>query len=36
VFVCGPAGMGRQVRKDVGRWVQRGRRVYWHAEEFGL
>ena len=35
VLVCGPSGLGASVRKEVGRWVARGRDVFWHAEEFG-
>ena len=35
VLVCGPKGMGRSLRKEVGRWVRRGREVWWHGEEFG-
>ncbi len=35
VLVCGPQGMGVSVRKEVGKWVGRGRDVFWHAEEFG-
>lgn len=35
VLVCGPAGMARQVRRSVGAWVGRGRRVWWHDETFG-
>ena len=35
VLVCGPSGMGASVRKEVGRWVWRGREVWWHSEEFG-
>lgn len=35
VLVCGPVGMGRALRKEVGRWVERGREVFWHQEEFG-
>lgn len=36
VLVCGPAGMGHALRKEVGRWVRRGKDVYWHAEFFGF
>lgn len=35
VLVCGPKGLGKSVRREVGRWVARGRDVFWHAEEFG-
>ena len=35
VLVCGPGGLGASVRKEVGRWVAKGRDVFWHAEEFG-
>ena len=35
ILVCGPNGMGRSLRKEVGRWVQKGREVWWHSEEFG-
>ena len=35
VLVCGPSGLGAGVRKEVGRWVIKGRDVFWHAEEFG-
>ena len=35
VLVCGPKGLGASVRREVGRWVARGRDVFWHAEEFG-
>ena len=35
VLVCGPIGMGASVRKEVGRWVWKGRDVFWHGEEFG-
>lgn len=35
VLVCGPAGMGEAVRREVGRWVGRGVYVWWHCEEFG-
>jgi predicted ferric reductase len=36
IFVCGPSGMGRSMRRHVGRWVLKGRDIYWHAEEFGM
>ena len=36
VLVCGPTSMGNQLRKDVGKWVRRGKNVYWHAEIFGF
>ena len=35
VLVCGPSCLGASVRKEVGRWVVKGRDVFWHAEEFG-
>ena len=35
VLVCGPSGMGKALRKEVGVWVGRGTEVFWHAEEFG-
>ena len=35
VLVCGPRGMGASVRREVGRWVWKGRDVFWHGEEFG-
>ena len=35
VLVCGPTGMGSALRRDVGRWVGRGREVFWHNEDFG-
>lgn len=35
VLVCGPSGMGANVRREVARWVSRGRDVFWHGEEFG-
>jgi len=34
VLVCGPRGMGKSLRREVGRWVGRGREVWWHGEEF--
>jgi len=36
VLVCGPTSMGNQLRKVVGKWVRRGKDVYWHAEIFGF
>ena len=35
VLVCGPGGMGTSVRREVTRWVWKGRDVFWHSEEFG-
>jgi ferredoxin-NADP reductase len=35
VIVCGPAGMARDVRSEVGRWVRKGRDVWFHDEGFG-
>lgn len=35
VFVCGPEGMARDVRREVGRWVGKGRDVWFHDEGFG-
>ena len=34
VLVCGPSGMGDALRKEIGRWVAKGREVWWHHEEF--
>ncbi|EON63463.1 hypothetical protein W97_02691 [Coniosporium apollinis CBS 100218] len=36
VLVCGPKRMTEETRELVGRWVRKGRDVYWHAEAFGL
>jgi NAD(P)H-flavin reductase len=36
VLVCGPTKMARELRNHVGRWVGRGREVFWHDESFGL
>ena len=36
VLICGPPGMGKQVRREVGRWVQRGKEVFWHNEDFEM
>ena len=35
ILVCGPSGMGTSVRREVGRWVRKGRDVFWYGEEFG-
>lgn len=36
VLVCGPVGMGAALRREVGRWVRRGKgEAFWHDEEFG-
>ncbi|PQE32333.1 ferric reductase like transmembrane component protein [Rutstroemia sp. NJR-2017a WRK4] len=35
VLVCGPNGMGPSVREYVGKWVEKGRHVWWHDESFG-
>jgi NAD(P)H-flavin reductase len=35
VFVCGTAEMAGELRVHVGRWVHRGREVWWHDERFG-
>lgn len=35
VLVCGPAQMARELRAHVGRWVERGRDVFFHDESFG-
>ncbi|MCJ1244193.1 hypothetical protein MMC30_001391 [Trapelia coarctata] len=34
VLVCGPQGLGRDLRREVGNWVWRGRDVFWHEESF--
>lgn len=36
ILVCGPAKMGKQVRKQVGRYVRQGREVWFHNEGFGF
>ena len=36
VLVCGPTKMAKELRKHVGRWVGKGREVFWHDEGFGL
>jgi NAD(P)H-flavin reductase len=35
ILVCGPAGMARELRRSVGRWVEKGRNVWFHDESFG-
>ncbi|KAF3018276.1 hypothetical protein E8E15_003126 [Penicillium rubens] len=35
VFFCGPHDMGRELRAHVGRWVAKGRSVFWRQEIFG-
>ena len=35
VFVCGPKGLGSSLRREVGRWVDGDRHIFWHNEEFG-
>ncbi|TEY78813.1 hypothetical protein BOTCAL_0045g00300 [Botryotinia calthae] len=35
VLVCGPTGMARELREHVGKWVEKGREVWWHDEGFG-
>lgn len=35
ILVCGPRGMGASVRREVTRWIWKGRNVFWHSEEFG-
>lgn len=34
VLVCGPEEMGREVRRCVTQWVEKGRDVWWHNESF--
>ncbi|EAA30686.1 hypothetical protein GE21DRAFT_10435 [Neurospora crassa] len=36
ILVCGPAKMGQQVRRQVGRYVRQGREVWFHNEGFGF
>ena len=35
VLVCGPAGLGRDLKREVERWVASDREVWWHEERFG-
>ncbi|CAN8105033.1 unnamed protein product [Discula destructiva] len=34
VLFCGPAQMGRDLRRYVGSWTKKGRVVFWHSESF--
>ncbi|KAJ4416724.1 hypothetical protein N0V85_002169 [Neurospora sp. IMI 360204] len=36
ILVCGPTKMGKQVRRQVGRYVRQGREVWFHNEGFGF
>ena len=36
ILVCGPTKMGKQVRRQVGRYVKEGREVWFHNEGFGF
>lgn len=36
VLACGPNDMTVELRKNIGKWVKRGRDAFWHAEAFGL
>jgi NAD(P)H-flavin reductase len=35
VLVCGPEGMARELRRHVGKWVSKGRGVWFYDETFG-
>jgi NAD(P)H-flavin reductase len=35
VLICGPEEMTREVRRRIGPWVTKGRKVWWHNESFG-
>ena len=35
VLVCGPDGMARELRKCVGKWISKGRDLWFHDESFG-
>lgn len=35
ILVCGPPGMAAELRTHVGKWVEKGREVWWHDEGFG-
>ena len=36
IFVCGPGSLSRSLRREVGRWVRRGRDVWFWEEGFAL
>ena len=36
VIVCGPKSLSRDVRKEIGRWVEKGREVWFWDERFAL
>lgn len=36
VLVCGPDGLARELRRHVGKWVAKGREVWFYDESFGL
>lgn len=36
IFVCGPDGMVASTQRSVGKWVDEGKDVFWHAEKFGF
>ena len=36
VFVCGPSSLSQRLRREVGRWVSRGRDVWFWEEAFAL
>ncbi|KAK1783291.1 ferric reductase like transmembrane component-domain-containing protein [Copromyces sp. CBS 386.78] len=36
ILVCGPTKIGKQVRRQVGRYVREGREVWFHNEGFGF
>ncbi|RAL64736.1 hypothetical protein DID88_001767 [Monilinia fructigena] len=35
ILICGPPGMAAELRTHVGKWVEKGRHVWWHDEGFG-
>lgn len=35
VLICGPSGLGQDLRAEVGNYVWKGREVFWHEEKFG-
>lgn len=36
VFACGPSGMVASTQRLVGRWIDEGNDIFWHAEKFGF